>query len=166
MTFLKTSPSFLSILLLFVLLVLQGCEADDPVEPTIDGFWEMKKITNTENEVITEELWGSVFWDFDLEAEEVEILVDYFILLENIENNGGPERYPHGVFFGLTDGTYKLNVSSGDSKNNIQIGTTTKGSFLLDGNELILNLDYDNGRISASEIYYFEKSKRSDDRLY
>tara|TARA_R100000935_G_C2829815_1_gene164389 strand:- start:446 stop:883 length:438 start_codon:yes stop_codon:yes gene_type:complete len=145
---------------------MMSCESDDPVEPTIDGFWEMKKITNTQDEIITEELWGSVFWDFDLATEEVEILVDYFNILENIKNNGGSENYPNGIFHGLTDGIYEVKVSSDASKNNIQIGTGSKGTFILNGNELILKLDYDNGQISATEIYYFEKSKRSDDRLY
>lgn len=154
MNFQKIPYSYLSILSLFVLFSIASCEKDDPAKPTIDGAWEMKRITNAQNETITEELWGSVFWDFDVAAEEMEILVDYAII---IENNEGADSNPQGFFFGLTDGTYKLKVSSDNSKNEIQIGKVLKGGFILNGNELILKLDYDNGDFSSSEIYYFEK---------
>lgn len=157
MKFQKIISSIVSVILSIGLLFIVGCEPEGPVQPTLDGLWEMKKITSTEGDIITEEIWGSVFWDFDLETEEVEILIDYSILLENIENNGGSENYPNGVFHGLTDGTYELNVSSVNSKNKIQIGNSTNGSFVLDDNDLILNLNYENEEISATEIYYFEK---------
>ena len=117
----------------------------------------MKKITNPEDELITEELWSSVFWNFDLKSEEVEILIDDFMLLENIQNNGGSNRYPNGVFHGLTEGIYNLNVSLDSSKNSVQIGSATKGSFKLNEYQLILNLAYDNEQISTTDIYYFEK---------
>ena len=107
----------------------------------------MKKITNPEDELITEELWSSVFWNFDLESEEVEILIDDFMLLENIQNNGGSNRYPNRVFHGLTEGIYNLNVSLDSSKNSVQIGSATKGSFKLNEYQLILNLAYDNERV-------------------
>lgn len=153
MQFQKIPFGFLSILSLFLLFSIVSCEADDLVKPTIDGAWEKKKITTAENEVITADLWGSVFWDFNVAAEEMEILVDYAII---IENNVGEDSKPNGVFFGLTDGTYKLKVSD-DIKNNIQIGESSTGSFTLDGDELIIELDYDNGEFAATEIYYFEK---------
>ncbi|MBO2544889.1 hypothetical protein J0871_10725 [Salegentibacter sp. BDJ18] len=157
MKFQEIIKRFLSFILLIGLFLSLSCEGDNSTEPSIDGLWEMKKITNTEDELITEELWSSVFWNFDLESEEVEILIDDFILLENIQNNGGSDRYPNGVFHGLTEGIYNLNVSLDSSKNSIQIGSATKGSFKLNGDQLILNLDYHIDQISATEIYYFEK---------
>ena len=149
----KINSKVLTGFLLLFLLSLTGCEKNE-VNPTLDGAWEMKIITSPENEVITEDLWGSVIWDFDLENNEVEVLVDYSLILEN---NVVTENDTMGFFFGLTDGTFDLIVSENDGKKEIKIGTTTTGTYDLKGETLILRLDYDDGRIEASEIYYFEK---------
>jgi len=154
MSFSNITSKFLFYILSFSLVSIAGCEADDPKEQILDGTWKMTKVTTSEDEIITEDLWGSVIWDFDVTSKELEVLVDYHLIIENYT---GGENDPDGFFFGLTDGTYKLDIISDDSKNSIQIGDYTKGNFKLVGNRLILRLDYDSGQFTAKEIYYFEK---------
>jgi len=149
----KTS-SLLFYILCIGLLSIVACDTDDQEEQTLDGIWELKKITTSEDEIITEEFWGSVIWKFDISKDKLEILIDYNII---IENNIGGENDPDGYFIGLTDGTYALRIFSDEIADNIQIGDSTEGSFVLDGNNLVLILDYDNGEFTSTEIYYFEK---------